>query len=265
MKHIYDIFKRDLNEIKMTISLLKKLEEFAKEPNIEITDKSDGYTIKANQVKNSFRENRSGITFTPGILMLYVAGRFESYIKTIFEETSTEVAKVHSKFKDLNIEFQDSLIKDTSKVIANPRRYSHGEGARDTFIKNLYCNIHEDKLDKINYQCLSTTEVNMRAEVITELFKKINYKNIWNDISAQANLRGYFGGLESEKTKVECQKNLKNFMVLRNSIAHQSDTVTWISLDEATDYIEFFIELGDAISSVCPLHISKTQNLNSQS
>ncbi|GGX19322.1 HEPN domain-containing protein [Aquimarina muelleri] len=260
MQHIFDKYKEDLNEIKKTISLLNILEDFAKEPNIEVNEESDSYLKKANKVKEVFKENRSGVTFIPGILMLYIAGRFENYIRTIFEETSTNVAKAHLTFKDLNKEFQNSLINDTSKVIANPRKYNHGDGARDTFIKILYSNIHENKLDRINYQCLSSTDMNMRTKVITELFKKINYKNIWTDISAQANLRSYFGGIEPNKTMSESQKRLDSFMDIRNSIAHQSDTVTWMSTNDSIGYIDFFIELGYAIGSVCPLHISKTQN-----
>lgn len=261
MQQIFDTYKGDLSEIKKTILLLSSLESFAKTTEVEINNESSEYLIEANKVRESFKENRSGVAFIPGILMLYIAGRFENFVRTIFEETSTQVAKVHTSFKDLNSEFQKSLIDDTSKVISNPRKYNHGEGARDTFIKNLYNNIHEDRLDEINYQCISFTETNMRAEIITELFKKINYKNIWVDISNQANLRGFFDGVDSNQTNSKSQKLLNSFMTLRNGVAHQSDNVTWISSTESIKYIDFFIELGNAISSVCPLHISKTQML----
>jgi len=265
MQRIFETYCADLNEIKKTIVLIDSLEEFAKISDTEYKEDISDFIQNAKKVRESFKENRTGATFAPGILMLYVAGRFENFVRTVFEETSTEVAKAHSSFKELDKNFQKSLINDTSKVISNPRKYNHGEGARDTFIRNLYNNIHQNKLNVINYQCLSFTETNMRVDAISDLFKKINYSKIWDDISDQANLRGFFDGVDSGKTMSESKNLLNLFMDMRNGLAHQSDTITWISSKEAINYIDFFIELGRAISCVCPLHIQKTKKIKLES
>lgn len=257
MQQIFDSFKEDLIEIRKTVELLKNMEDFAKEPNESFLNSQEKYVKKANQVSERIKQNRKGSTWIPSILMLYIAGRFENYVRTIFEETSTEVAKKHNQFKDLPKNFQKNLINDTSKVIKDHRKYNHGEGARDSFIKNLYDNVHNNNLNQINYQCISITERNMKPEILLELFLKIDYKKIWDDISSQANIRRLFNGADTDKTKKDCHDKLKEFMDMRNQVAHPSSSITWISKEKGCEYIDFFIVLGEAIKDVCPLHIMK--------
>lgn len=258
MDHIFIDFEKDLIEIKRTINLFDILEEFAQISHSEFVKNEEDFITKAISLSESIKSNRRGNTWISSILMLYVAGRFENYARTIMEETSTQIAKSHNSFKDLPNNFQESLINDTSKVVQNPRKYNHGEGARDTFIKNLYHNIHDNDLDIINYQCISITERNMKADVITELFSKINYKNIWNDICSQANIRQLFYGADVSKTVSECKRRLNTFMDMRNKVAHSSGAITWISKEEGNDYVSFFIEFGRALKDVCPIHIVRT-------
>lgn len=260
MEDLFIDFEKDLLEVKKTIDLFSSLETFAQISHSEFTNNTEEFIKNSIELSEKIKLNRRGNTRIPTILMLYVAGRFENYAKTIMEETSTQIAKKHTTFKDLPIKFQESLINDTSKVVQNPRKYSHGEGARDSFIKNLYHNIHDDKLDIINYQCMSITERNMKADVITELFSKINYKNIWEDICSQANMRQLFDGADVSKTAKECKGKLNTFMDMRNNVAHSSGAITWISNQSGVDYILFFIEFGRAIKSVCPIHIAQTSN-----
>jgi hypothetical protein len=260
MEEIFVDFEKDLQEVKKTIELFKNLDEFAQKPHLNLSESDDDFIQTSIELSEGIKLNRRGNTRIPTILMLYVAGRFENYAKTIMEETSTQIAKLHETFKTLPNKFQESLINDTSKVVQNPRKYNHGEGARDSFIKNLYHNIHDDNLDIINYQCISITERNMRADVITELFSKINYKNIWDDICSQANIRQQFGGADVSKTAKECKRTLNTFMDMRNNVAHSSGAITWISKEKGNDYISFFIEFGRAMKDVCPIHIAQSNN-----
>ncbi|WP_075591013.1 HEPN domain-containing protein [Labilibacter marinus] len=257
MQSIFSEFSLDLDDIVGVVNLLAKLEQ-KKNLNCTTDEKSE-FELQFIEVQNLYKDSSKGINKIPGTIVPYVAGRFEIFVKTIFEETATQVAKIHPMFKKLPSEFQSSLIEDTSKVIADPRKFQHGEGARDSFIKNLHNNIHNNDLSTINYQCISTTERNMKANILGELFKKISYKRIWEDIAAQANIRFYFDGQEPSKVKSDCEKKLNDFMSKRNGIAHPSNDVTWLSISEFIDYIEFLKELGAAISSVCPLFVKQKE------
>ena len=259
MEEIFEKYQNDLSKIKSTIQIFQLTEEFARETPDENIDLENNFIKKASNVSSKFRENRNGNIALPGILMLYVAGRFEHFVRMIFEETSTLVADNFESFRTLPKKLQDNLIKDTSKVIQDPRKYRHGEGARDAFIKNLHNNIHLNDLTVINYQCISITEQNMKSSTLEELFSKINYKLIWKDICSQMNIRGLFIGADEEKTRKECKDRLDKFMELRNNVAHPSDSITWISTSEGIDYIEFFIELGRAINMVCPVYARNTR------
>lgn len=257
-EQIYNKFKEDLVVIKKTIDLFELLESFAQESKEHLLNSEDSYIIQANKITEEIKDNRNGNRWSPSILMLYVAGRFEIFMRTMLEETSTEVAKKHTEFSKLPKCFKDSLIKDTSKVIKEPRKYNHGDGARDTFIKNLYENIHNDNLNVINYQCISITESNMRPKIISELFAKIGYGKIMDDICSQANVRQFFGGTDVNNTRKECERKLNEFMEKRNTIAHPSESITWLSINEGKNYIDFFIEFGKAVESVCLMFKSRS-------
>ncbi len=258
MHEIYNKYEEDLNKIKRSILIFEYTDDFARETYVEENEITSEFITKARLINNKFRENRDGAVTLPGILMLYVAGRFEHFVRMIFEETSSRVAIKFSEFRALPKNFQDTLIEDTSKVIQDPRKYRHGIGARDSFIRNLHNNIHLNDLSVINYQCISITEQNMKAKVLSGLFSKINYNNIWADICSQANIRQFFEGADVDKAKSECMAKLDQFMELRNNIAHPSDSITWISTTEAINYIIFFTELGRSIKDVCPIHVMKT-------
>lgn len=257
MESIFNNYVQDLERIKVSIRLLESLDSFAKISTQDIELPNSLFIQESFKLNSTYKdiESRKSTIALPGILMLYVAGRFEHFVRTIFELTSSEMASGFDSFAALPKTFQQNLIVDTSKVIKDPRKYRHGEGARDAFIKNLHRNIHENDLDVINYQCISITERNMKSSELERLFEKINYKNIWNDICSQADIRKFFGGADMAKSKKECTKMLDNFMDLRNNIAHPSDSLTWISKEVAIQNIDFFVLLGEAIKNVCPIHI----------
>lgn len=255
MKDILDEFITDMNDIIGLLSIFDTLE--LRKQSIDLKNNKVELNKPENAIYKLSFENSQGTKKAPGLFVPYVAGRFEIFIRTIFEETSTHVAKTYNEFVKLPEVFRKSLIEDTSKVIAAPRKYQHGEGARNTFIKNLHDNIHTNNLSTINYQCISITDQNIKFDVVQKLFRKINYSGIWNDVSAQANIRAYFEGVDANQARNNCQSKLDTFMDNRNSIAHPSNEVTWMSSVELLDYITFLKEIATAITQVCPMYVAK--------
>jgi hypothetical protein len=257
MQSILSDFLLDLDDVVGVINLHSALDQ--NKSLVCDIESTNAFQNEFTKLLELYRKSSKGVKKVPGTIVPYVAGRFEVYVRTIFEETATRVAKLYPEFKRLPHAFQDSLIADTSKVIADPRKFQHGDGARNSFIKNLHNNIHNNDLSTINYQCMSTTDRNMKAAVITDLFSKINYKKIWDDIAAQANIRYYFDGEDISKTRAECEKKLDSFMETRNGIAHPSNDVTWLSDSELVDYINFLKELAKSIAGVCPLFVKQKE------
>ncbi|MCL3779513.1 hypothetical protein EMN47_03830 [Prolixibacteraceae bacterium JC049] len=257
MQSILTDFIEDLNDVIGVNNLHKMLDEKKNLSPVEGVE--NDFQAHFIELLDTYKSNTQGVHKIPGTLIPYVAGRFEVFVRTVFEETATQVAKIHVEFKKLPSDFQKSLISDTSKVIADPRKFQHGEGARDSFIRNLHNNIHNNDLSAINYQCISATDRNMKSKILTELFNKISYKRIWDDIASQANIRLFFYGEDTNKTKTECQKKLDGLMDTRNSIAHPSTDVTWLSSNELAENIKFLKEFATAMTNVCPLFIKQKE------
>ena len=81
----------------------------------------------------------------------------------------------------------------TAKVISNPQKYGHAENVVRALVTTLASNLAVDAIvERVNHECLSLTESNMRADVLADLFKRIGVQNIWSEISEQATMKTFF-------------------------------------------------------------------------
>ncbi|WP_444660071.1 HEPN domain-containing protein [Flavobacterium columnare] len=240
MRDYLDDFHRDLDDIRNTFSVLRTLEELRTiEQPTELI--SSTFVEKALELHPLVDTARNGMAKIPGIFILYIGGRFEDYVKTIFEEFAIQFAQKHPDYSSLPSKFQTSIVQDTSLVIASPRKFGYGDIMQKTFIENLFKNVIGNDFGTINHQCLSITEGNMRSEILSDLFSKISISNIWNDIGQQLAVRTFFETTDSTSATSQARKYLDEFMNLRNQVAHPSGgSFTWPSYDDVIKHINYF-------------------------
>lgn len=251
-------FREDIESIRQSIILLeilrkrKWIEEFG---NISIQEHENMQAL-INQT------NQCGTVFTKieGSLILYVAGRFENYVRTLFEETCIKIAENKGSYQALHKNMKDNIVKFTAEIIANPRKYNHGEGGVITFVKNLYENIINDNVNEINYQCLSITSENMKSSTMQELFERIGIYKIWESISEQSALKTYFKSTDKDFTAKRAKNMLDLLMRLRNDIAHPSNGITWPDSNKIIEYISFLEVLSGVIKEVIIMHIASYES-----
>lgn len=240
MQNILESFIEDLSDVEKAFSALKCTEEFRAIELPEIPNEENVFEKKSIELYSLIEDSRNGIVKIPGIFILYIGGRFEDYVRTIFEEFAIKFAKSHLEFSSLPTKFQNSLIEDTSTVISSPKRYGYRDGMVKVFIRNLSKNVDDD-FDNINHQCLSKTEGNMRSEILSDLFTKISIKEIWNEIGTQLTVRTYFSTQDPVSAQTQAKKYLDNFMTQRNKVAHPSGgEMTWPSYEDVVEDINYF-------------------------
>mgnify|MGYP001366194853 CR=1 FL=1 len=256
MRNFLDDFHRDLDDVRNTFSVLRTLEELrAIERPVDPIPSS--FIEKALELHHLFDTARNGMAKIPGIFILYIGGRFEDYVKTIFEEFSIQFAQKHPSYTSLPAKFQSSIIQDTSLVIASPRKFGFGDTLQKIFIENLFKNVISSDFNTINHQCLSITEGNMRSEILSDLFLKISISNIWNDIGQQLSVRTFFETADSSSATSQAKKYLDDFMIQRNKVAHPSGgSFTWASYDDVLKYIEYFKILSPVLLDLGNMKIS---------
>jgi hypothetical protein len=255
MEYIYQDFCRDIEHLKSDLALIDSLKLFigvTNEPKIEVGENK--YLITADDLHNKSRLANIGLTFIPGTIVLYLGGRFEYFIKTIFEELSLNIAIKCKKFDYLPKEFKENLISQTSEVIKSPTKYGHGENGVKTFITNLSNNINGTEISDINTKCLSITSENMRPQILADLFNRIGAKDIWSKLGQQAKMQSFFETGDNSKAQKEAQKFLNDFMDIRNKVAHPSDSFNWPDSKTVLSHITYFEMLGKLIVEISSVY-----------
>lgn len=255
MEYIYQDFCKDIEHLKAVLKLSDSLKIYtgvANEPKIEIDENK--FLLSAEDVHIKSREAKIGMAFIPGTIVLYLGGRFEYFIKTIFEELSLSIASKCKKFEFLPKEFRENLITQTSEVIKSPLKYGQGDNGIKTFITNLSNNVNGLDITDINTKCLSITSENMRPEILSDLFNRIGAKDIWIKLGQQAKLQSFFETGDSGKAQKEAMRFLNDFMDIRNKVAHPSDSFNWPDTKTVFGHIAYFEMLGKLIVEISSVY-----------
>ncbi len=230
--------------------------QFAAFPSIDLaamTPQNGALGEAVTNLHKLSRDSHGDIPILNGVLLLYLAGRFENFVREIFEDLCDSLAAQFTEFSHLPQPMRASLVRFTAEVIGNPRKYGHAENAVIAFVTTLAENLCGGRLSSVNSKCLSITTENMRPDTVTELFGRIGAKGVWERIGQQASIQTFFQVDQAEKATREARKSLTELMELRNRIAHPSAGITWPSADQALGYIEYCEVVGTALAQICNL------------
>lgn len=255
MDYIYQDFVEDIKHLRAVLNLADSLKDFSaqsNEPKIEIPDNK--FLELAEIVHSKFREANFGMVFIPGTIVLYLGGRFEYFIKILFEELSMTIALKCKKFEYLPKEYRENLIQFTSEVIKSPAKYKQGENGVKTFITNLSNNVNGFEITDINTKCLSITSENMRPQILNDLFNRIGAKDIWAKLGHQAKLQAFFETADASKAQKDAIKFLNDFMDIRNKVAHPSGSFQWPDTKTVMKHIDYFEVLGKQICDLASVY-----------
>ncbi len=262
MQPLLNEFLRDLERMKNLVNLIEELNQFTKINSIKYSgDLAEDHFLKTSlKIHEDARNSKTGLTILPGTLLLYLGGRFENFVKSIFEELCAKISSICKTYKNLPKAMRDNIIKYTAEVISNPRKYGHAENGVASFIKNLNININENDVSVINSSCLSITYENMRPDTLNELFERIGAKNIWETISNESRMRLFLGTHDPNQAKTRARKYLNEFIDIRNKVAHPSTDITWPEINVVVTYINFFEELAFSITQFTELYVIQVRN-----
>lgn len=255
MEELLSEFINDLNHIKGMVNLKDIMEDVG---CIKIeSDFDEKKYSKFIELQQKSLETKVSLKMIPGIIVPYLGGRFENFVRNVFEDLSLTIASSVNEYKELPRDMRENLVSYTAEVISKPRKYGHAERGVESFIKILSRNISENDLSSINTACLSITYENMRPDVLKSLFDRIGMKDVWKGISEQFELKLFLGQTESNDTKNLAEKHLREFMDKRNMIAHPSNDLTWSDSKEIIFYIDFFESLSKSLVKACKIHSLK--------
>ncbi|HBM3186953.1 TPA: hypothetical protein LVM22_003264 [Klebsiella oxytoca] len=206
------------------------------------------------ELHSTSRSNHSNLVILNGTLLLFITGRFESFVRETFEEYCKNLTERVDRYTELPKEMREGLIKYTSEVISNPRRYGHAENGVKSFVRIMHNNLHDETPVEINYKCLSITSENMRPDVLSDLFKRAGVKNLWEKLSQQSKFQLFWGTNDISSVRRQSEAYLNSLMETRNSIAHPSTSITWPDSDAIDKALNFFKLFGTVLIDVLPVY-----------
>ncbi|MBU2965437.1 HEPN domain-containing protein [Amphritea sp. 2_MG-2023] len=241
-------YHSDLNKVSALLTLTSSVKDFAGISSSETTEQ-DVFLSHASDLHGISQENRANLVVLNGTLLLYVSGKFENFVRLTFEELCTNIADKAERYNYLPKEMRENHVRLTAEVIANPRKYGHGDLGVKSFIKVLSDNLTDEvDLESINTSCLSITSENMRPKIINDLFKRVGINNIWEKISQQAKLQLFLETHDPAKAKKDAEAYLNKLMDIRNNIAHPASSFSWPDSEYIGKSIEFLKVLGEVLA-----------------
>lgn len=246
-------FIRDLQRLKRMFELSK---QFGALPAIQL----DPAAIQNVDVRDAVTtlhalagESHSDVPILNGVLLLYLGGRFENFVREIFEDLCDSLAGQFSDFSHLPKQMRENLVRYTAEVISNPRKYGHAENGVIAFVKTLSNNLSGVLSSGVNSKCLSITKENMWPDTVNEIFGRIGANGVWERVGQQASIQRFFQVDQPEKATQEAKKTLKELMDLRNRIAHPSAEIIWPSTEQAVAFVHYCEAVAPVVADICDL------------
>lgn len=248
-------FLQELERIRRLLDLIESCREFG---SISVPDNlnDSAFDVKARNLREIARSQHTSIPILSGTLILYLSGRFENFVRRTFESACDTIASKCMKFDHLPKEMKKNLQRYTAEVVLQSKRHKFDDIQVQAFIINLANNIQAiNGIGDINSACLSITEGNMRAETVSDLYKRIGIDSLWPEVSKQSKMKMLFENDKDSEIERKAKLLLDEFMQVRNSIAHPSDIPTFPDSIKMLSYLEFIKALSEVMIDVCRVQL----------
>jgi hypothetical protein len=244
-------YEKDLDKICSQLDFIDSLKKFLSADPQENTETQTPFLTEALEIHENTKRVHGNLTLISGTLILYTCGRFEAMTRTLFEDLCQRLVARAGEFSRLPKKMRQNLPIYTAKIISEPRKYGHAENGVRSFVTTLASNLEAGtKLERVNHECLSITDTNMRPDALSDLFSRIGADKIWALISEQASIKSYFEESDTNKVETRARKKLNELMDLRNRIAHPSGELEWPSTVAVRDYVKFLRLISRAMGDI---------------
>lgn len=257
---LLDDFKSDLNRVRDLLSFIKNFRTFgASKPPPEIENETVAWK-EAMVLKDSAPNLRTHLPIMSGSMVLYSCGSFEFFVRQIVEYIGDEIAAQAAGYSTLPKMMREELRRRTVDIVQRPTRHGFEESEADlaliTLAKSLE-NAHASGQVEIVSKVLSVTESNMRAGVLGDVMKRVDFTDVWRELGKQAKLKEFLQKPEDRECMSDAMKRLDRLMDLRNQIAHPKTGTAFPDPDQVIWITEYLEVLAIVLVDLCKLHLTR--------
>jgi hypothetical protein len=208
-------------------------------------------------LRNQLRELAVDLPILSGTLLLYLAGRFEHFVRMSFQAHCDSLAEKCKRFDQLPSKMQNSLRAWTATVCIKPSKYGFDELEASGFITSLAANFAATEvLGTVNSACLSVTEGNMNPGTLAELYGRLAVSNLWSELSKQATLKAYLEVEKDQDAEKQAKTRLEDIMRIRNQIAHPSGSPVFPGAEQVASAVEYLAVLAGTLTGISRVHVA---------
>lgn len=252
---LLDELRTDLDRMTGLLSLLRTLRHFGGADLPAVNGDGD-FGEEARSLRATIRGLSGELAVLSGTLVLFLAGRFEHFVRMSFQSMCDGIASRCQTFDELPDKMRKSLVYHTAEVVLSPAKHGFDSVQAMGFISTLASNVSSvGGLGQINSACLSVTQSNMTPGTMNDLYKRIAINEIWAEIGKQAPIKAHFGLSGDAETTSESKARLEELMALRNQIAHPIGTPAFPDPDQVEGYVEFVRILASVLVDVSRVHV----------
>lgn len=238
------------------IRLISRFRDFGASAVPAAAEGASAVWPEASVLWDESQKRRTDLPVLSGSLLLYLVGRFEYHVRTIVEIAAEDIAAECGEFSDLPPRLKKELITRTAEVVQSPRRFGFDDIQVEGFILTLADGLKASSaIPSINSECLSSTDANMRPEVLADLMKRIGMDNVWPDVGKQAKTKLYFKITVDTDAATEAKNRLTSIMEARNRIAHPTSATTFMGPDEVLEATAFLQMLSEVLVDILQVYV----------
>lgn len=250
-------FLADVGRAEHLLTLVKNFREFgASTPPNKEPESADLWPA-ATMLYDASKLRRTDLPVLSGSLQLYLAGRFEYFIRQIVEVVADEIASRASKYTDLPESIQSELKSKTLEIAQNPRRYGYDEGRADALLAALVASKNTAAQPvNINSEVLSLTESNMKDRILADILKRVGMQEFWKEIGKQTTIKLTLEKTSDGEATVEAQARLNAIMEERNQVAHPTSATKFPDPDQVLKAANFLRTLASTTTDLAKIHLA---------
>ncbi|WP_198013139.1 HEPN domain-containing protein, partial [Citrifermentans bremense] len=250
-------FRGDAERVEHLLKLVKTFRDFGASTAPPAVVDGTAPWPQALSLKEESHQRRTDLPVLSGSLLLYLAGRFEFFIRQVVQILADEIAGRAASYVALPQKLRTELKNLTLEVALRPSRYGFTEAEADVLLSSLVGNQRGTTMPlSISSDVLTITESNMRPKVLADLMKRVGMNDYWQELGKQAKVKLHIAKTVDGEASAEAQSRLNALMEDRNQIAHPTNTTNFPDTDQVLKNAEFLQIIAEVTVEIVSVYLA---------
>jgi hypothetical protein len=219
----------------------------------------NGIKPEEKQMVQNFIQQKDvelGIVYRGFVILL--AGNFEHFVRRLLHDAVSELNKLTSKYEDLHATIRLHNVYRSGQALATAAEpIDHFPVDYANVAKNLATCLSGSDQYILNAEAFTIHIMNTTPKNFIDAFRRVGISIEWNDLGQVKALRDALEKKDTAETANSTESFLRDFIRLRNRIAHTGTSGASITESEITQYMKVLRGFTVAVAQVVATKLEK--------